>query len=318
MEKTRLVIYMWGFALLVALGLTLSGCADSGFEIEQPGGEITSGAETANSDEEVAPHWSLTSADGQTHAGRARSSCWNITDDTNCPDYSPEPFDPEVAVMVASGEPLTFTSAFANLGQVVVDVYDENQVQVESKTFPEPAFDQLEFVWQPSQVPGNYFVLVTGIWEGRGAWAGEFSLTLAGNEPQGEAGYFPLPQFKLVSSDGSLVEGQQMSSCWPQEDGVGLCIDTLPPVFEEDNVVNIVGRQITVDVEAERLPDNMYLSLIVQQDDQLEWVIEESVNSPDQQVTWEPDVLPGDYILLVSGGWQNVGDAGNAFSIRLE
>ena len=118
------------------------------------------------------------------------------------------------------------------------------------------------------------------------------------------------PQIKL-EVNGQPESGLAGPYCWGSGIGSALCVDPIPPSLEQMTLHPLDG---TVRLQLEKpLPDSFFVSL---SPDIFEQPVDSTQLDADSFVEWTPNVPPGNYLLTVSGKW-NQGDAGYWFYVSL-
>ncbi len=120
------------------------------------------------------------------------------------------------------------------------------------------------------------------------------------------------PPLIYLQQGDTLYDGFQGPYCWDSGSGAALCVDPIPPQFDETPTL-AAGDGINLLLDTP-LPDSVTLSL----SNELfgDAVASESVPVA-EDITWIPQVEPGQYILAVSASWKQ-GDVTYWYSISIE
>jgi len=116
----------------------------------------------------------------------------------------------------------------------------------------------------------------------------------------------------LIAGDGTLMDGFQGPYCWDSGDGAALCVDPIPPQFDETTTI-AAGEAIRLQLDTP-LPTTVSLDLRI---DTFGDSAAEATIDVNPTIEWTPAAAPGQYVLVVSGTWPQ-GDVSYWFSVVLE
>lgn len=194
---------------------------------------------------------------------------------------------------------------------------DQTVPQSVEHSFEEDTFPALN--WSP-ELPdlqtGDYVLRVRLQWDATSDAEYYFGVTVTDPAaPSDSTGVQP-PQFSLWTAENNIVGGAQGSYCWGS-DGVALCADymlTLPETYHPI----VEGNLIYIVIQSNDFPDSVFANLLTPE---LDEVLATAMNAPEPGVFALlldlQDVPPGDYVLIVSGYWNEGKDTSNIFGIRV-
>jgi hypothetical protein len=171
--------------------------------------------------------------------------------------------------------------------------------------------EPLEFTWSPDVVAGDYVLHVHVQWSDISSVDYVFGVTLA--EP-----IYSIPdppQFSLWTADNIIVGGEQGSYCW--QDGTGsLCRDFMFAIPEVYHPL-IEGNFLYVVVQTNNFPEHVYVSFYANDMSAQLFASEMAAPEPGIYTLSVEDLPEGDYIVIISGVWEE-GDASNVFGVHIE